>query len=143
MKQDNWVARIVLALACVVGVIIVHQTDVGAWVASDTVMPANDGGVIIAPPRQRPSTAISCDGQQRAVIVQNPDDSDQNPSGLNVRVGSSRVKAFPAAKKNGIVLLPGQSITWDLSNGALYAVSEGASDAGVAMGVVCVKGGAP
>jgi hypothetical protein len=127
------------------GLLLVHFTaPVAADVATAAIMPANDAGVIIAPPRQFTPVQVTCGSvHQRAVLVHNPSDTDQNPSSLAVRIGTSRVRAYPANKKNGLRLPAGQTTTWDIANGPLYAVSEGSADAGVTLGVICVYGGQP
>lgn len=106
--------------------------------------PDNDGGVLFAGPRQLAATCFTCPtARAKAVTLHNPSDTDQNPGSVNVRVGGSRVDAWPANKKNGIILTPGSTISIPMggTGGAVCVISEAANDAGVAMGAMCSEGG--
>lgn len=102
--------------------------------------PSTDGGVLYAPPRQFAAVPVSCGASQKGIVIQNPDDTDLNPGSVAVRIGDATTKATPG-RKNGLRLTAGQSISLDVADGVTYAVSESATDAGVALGVFCVYGG--
>lgn len=134
----------VAALALVAGVWLALPSDEAtAGIPAQLLVPPNDGGVTMAFPSKYASSLVGCSGDQKAVIVQNPDDSDLNPSSYAVRVGSSRVSC-KTGKKNGVRVKAGQSFTWTLAGGALYVCSEDPADAGaIPLGVVCAYGGPP
>ena len=145
-RHDNWVPRILFLAMCATGAVMVASSGVNAQQAlpTGTAMPSNDAGVWYAPPRQLPPTQVVCASSHKTILIQNPNDTDQNPGLCNVRVGGSRVDAFPVTKKNGIVVSVGQSVSWDIyAGGAPYVISECTNDAGVALGVVCGTGGIP
>lgn len=139
--------RIAIAAAALVALAAIPYfasiPDADAGIPAAVVVPNNDAGVLVAPPRQFAPVLLSCDGDQKSILIDNPYDTDQNPGLVAVRLGSSRVRAFPVAKKNGFRLEAGRSTTWDVAKGVPYVISEGASDAGVALGILCFSGGTP
>ena len=144
--QENWARRGIIFMACVAGAIWLGAGDVQAQYHPPATldMPSNDGGITIAPPRQLAAKAVACGASQKTVTIQNPNDTDQNPGLCNIRVGNSRVKAFPVNKKNGIILTPGQAMSFDIyASGNPYITSECTNDAGVAAGTLCGSGGLP
>lgn len=143
MKTNH---QILLLVACVFGAWLVSnvggEAQADIYAPTKLAMPANDAGVIIAPPRQFAAVPVGCGVDQKSILIQNPQDTDQNPSSLNVRVGTSSVKAFPVASKNGIILKPGESFPMNLNqSNAPYVVSEGTADGGVTLNVLCGYGG--
>lgn len=102
--------------------------------------PNTDGGVTFAPPAAFPAVPVTCGASQKSIVVQNPDDTSLNPTGAAVRVGASTVSGA-TGRKNGLKIPAGSTISLDVADGVVYAVSESTTDAGVALGVFCVYGG--
>jgi hypothetical protein len=138
--------------AVLVGFLAAGAAVVASWpdeldaqpVPATVQMPDNDAGVFFAGPRQLAATQIVAPtGKTKSVTICNPYDTDQNPGLVNVRIGSSRVDAFPINKKNGVILQAGQCVSIPMGSNAssLYVISESATDGGVALGVVFSEGG--
>lgn len=105
--------------------------------------PTTDAGVIHAGARQGAATCFTCPtARTKAVSICNPLDSDQNPGSVSVRVGGPRVKAWPANKKNGLMLAAGACMSLPLGgDGRVCVISDSAADGGSMLGVVCSEGG--
>lgn len=102
--------------------------------------PNTDGGVTFAPPAKFPAVPVTCGANQKAIVVQNPDDTALNPTGAAIRVGAATVSGA-TGRKNGLKVPAGSTISLDVADGVVYAASESTTDAGVALGVFCVYGG--
>jgi hypothetical protein len=137
----------VLLAAVLCGWAVMMLVDAGSAeaqpVPASLMEPLTDAGVWMAGPRQLGAACYTCPTPRtKAVTVCNPSDTDQNPTGASVRVGGSRVRAWPVAKKNGLPLAAGACVSLPLGgSGQVCVVSDSTTDAGSALGALCSEGG--